>query len=192
MYYKPDSNQLIEDTTLITDYGLFPGKPEFLIQYGFYYVYDVPLQYDWLTQRLVKGDVKKINGGEFYEFPYTIEDLTEEEIGNNRNQKKTLDWAPIREKRDNLLKESDYTQILDANLVSDEDKILWFKYRQELRDLPEKFDDVSRVVWPKSPKEEKEEAERENMTYPPDNYNVGQRPTLPESVVVGMGTTPSS
>lgn len=191
MYYKPDSDQLIDDTSLITVHGLVPGKPEVLIQYGFYHVRDIAPEYDWVTQRLVRGQVKKIDGGEYYEFPYTIENLTQEEIEVNIQKKRELEWDPIREERNKLLEKSDYTQISDANLLSEEEKILWKNYRQKLRDLPQNFVEVVDIIWPKNPDQEKEEFELQNLEYPPNDYNVGERPFLPEGYMVGVGSTPA-
>lgn len=53
----------------------------------------------------------------------------------------------IREKRNKLLLESDWTQISDVNA----NKLAWETYRQELRDLPTNIRDVGDVVWPTPP-----------------------------------------
>lgn len=191
MYYKPDSDQIIDDTSLITVHGLVPSKPEVLIQYGFYHVRDIPPEYEWVTQRLVRGQIKKIDGGEYYEFPYAIENLTQEEIEVNIQKRRELEWDPIREERNKLLEKSDYTQISDVNLISEEQKTLWKNYRQKLRDLPQNFVEVIDIVWPKNPDQEKEEFELQNIPYPPDNYNIGERPFLPYGYMVGVGSTPA-
>lgn len=47
-------------------------------------------------------------------------------------------WFRLREKRDGLLKASDWTQMPDSPL-SDTKKAEWAAYRQELRDLPGKW-----------------------------------------------------
>jgi len=55
--------------------------------------------------------------------------------------------------RNNLLKNSDYTQFNDSPL-SDEEKAAWATYRQELRDLMSNLDDldhVDEVTWPIEP-----------------------------------------
>ena len=55
--------------------------------------------------------------------------------------------------RNNLLKHSDYTQFNDSPL-SDEEKVAWAAYRQELRDLMSNLDDldhVDEVTWPVEP-----------------------------------------
>lgn len=59
-------------------------------------------------------------------------------------------WAVIRQKRNELLKNCDWTQLADATL-SEEKKQTWLTYRQALRDLPQSYDDPEKVVWPELP-----------------------------------------
>tara|TARA_R110000803_G_scaffold101771_2_gene169769 strand:- start:79 stop:447 length:369 start_codon:yes stop_codon:yes gene_type:complete len=56
----------------------------------------------------------------------------------------------LRRKRDELLKESDWTQSKDLTLTNDE---AWKKYRQELRDLPQTITDIAgnEVEYPSKP-----------------------------------------
>ena len=151
MYYQPSSNQLISDADLTLRYNLRPGAHDILLGYGFHYVQDTPPDYDWITQRLVKGEVEPIENSPYFQFPYTIEELTEEEIAINREKKRQLDWIPFREQRDQLLRDSDWTQISDYALVSEEEKVLWAEYRQALRDLPETYPNSEDIVWPTKP-----------------------------------------
>lgn len=65
-----------------------------------------------------------------------------------KEPKKTM--GEIRQKRDQLLKESDWTQMPDSPL-SDEIKQLWKAYRQDLRDLPNQYDDADKVKFPDKP-----------------------------------------
>jgi len=62
--------------------------------------------------------------------------------------KKDVEFVNVRSKRTALLLESDYTQLPDYNKS---DKEAWAKYRQELKDLPNKFSSVEEVVWPTKP-----------------------------------------
>jgi hypothetical protein len=55
----------------------------------------------------------------------------------------------IRQQRDQLLKESDYTDLLNAPL-DPEVKNQWVIYRQQLRDFPETCDPTN-PVWPEKP-----------------------------------------
>jgi hypothetical protein len=56
-------------------------------------------------------------------------------------------WAIIRGKRNKLLSDSDWTQLADASLNS-EQKQAWAVYRQALRNLPSSFSTNEEVVWP--------------------------------------------
>ena len=58
----------------------------------------------------------------------------------------------LRGKRDELLAKSDWTQTSDSPL-SDEQKAEWRTYRQQLRDLPEKYDHPVWCKYPDMPKE---------------------------------------
>jgi hypothetical protein len=58
-------------------------------------------------------------------------------------------WEQIRGQRDFLLKDSDWSVASDA--TPKPSKEAWLTYRQELRDLPQNFEDPSEVVWPNKP-----------------------------------------
>lgn len=72
-----------------------------------------------------------------------VEELTEAELTQKANQK----WDRIRNKRNYLLSESDWTQVADAP----GDKAAWATYRQALRDLPSTGTDPDALTWPTSP-----------------------------------------
>ena len=57
-------------------------------------------------------------------------------------------WEPIREKRDNLLSQSDWTQLSDVQVGN---KSQWAEYRQKLRDITKDFQNPQEVVWPVKP-----------------------------------------
>ena len=56
-------------------------------------------------------------------------------------------WGEIREKRDDLLLETDWTQNPD---VPDATKAKWQTYRQALRDIPSQSDPYN-ITWPTKP-----------------------------------------
>lgn len=58
--------------------------------------------------------------------------------------------AGIRVERTRLLGLCDWTQAVDAPL-DDAQKQAWQTYRQELRDLTQKYTSPDQVVWPKRP-----------------------------------------
>lgn len=65
--------------------------------------------------------------------------------------KKTPKWETLRDKRDQLLLESDWTQLLDAPIDA-ATQARWATYRQTLRDLPQTYPTPDDVVWPTPPK----------------------------------------
>lgn len=57
----------------------------------------------------------------------------------------------IREKRNEILKLTDYNDSYSNYLRNNKDYLIWQAYRQELRDLPEQENFPCNVVWPASP-----------------------------------------
>ena len=79
-------------------------------------------------------------------------DLTDDEITalNDRIEAHDLDLSDIRDTRNALLKNSDWTQIADVTLdghTAEE----WRTYRQALKDIPQNHTRASEVVWPNDP-----------------------------------------
>lgn len=99
--------------------------------------------HDRLTQRLVPCD-PVIEG----DWVYTMEvkDMTAEEVQADKNS--AMDQ--IRSQRNQLLAQSDYTQIPDNPNPKKAD---WATYRQTLRDLPANISGDPRIFsdWPKNP-----------------------------------------
>ena len=60
-------------------------------------------------------------------------------------------WPEIRQMRDRLLKESDWTQIPDCS-ISQTEKDQWKTYRHMLRDIPQTNLRSDEIVWPDEPK----------------------------------------
>ena len=59
-------------------------------------------------------------------------------------------WRVVRGNRDDLLRKSDWTAVTDT-VLSEADQTAWAEYRQELRDIPQTYDDADDVVWPDAP-----------------------------------------
>ena len=59
------------------------------------------------------------------------------------------DWDLVREKRDCLLKNSDWAMTTGATI----DQAQWSAYREKLRDIPQTYKDkeTSEIVWPTAP-----------------------------------------
>jgi hypothetical protein len=75
--------------------------------------------------------------------------------------KKTLDdawpqvqhdvkWDAVRAERDRRLAACDWTQLAD-NALAAPDIAAWAAYRQQLRDIPQDYNDPDLVVWPEKP-----------------------------------------
>ena len=60
----------------------------------------------------------------------------------------TFLWEKLRVERDDLLFDSDWTQVRDITLANDND---WKTYRQALRDLPANTSDPANPTWPTKP-----------------------------------------
>jgi len=81
---------------------------------------------------------------------YTVVDgqpvkISDEIINNN---KKFTAFVEIRNKRNGLLLDSDYTQLDD---IPAEKKALWTEYRQKLRDITEDVTDPNTITFPDPP-----------------------------------------
>jgi uncharacterized protein YjiS (DUF1127 family) len=82
--------------------------------------------------------------------------LTEEQLFNEcerllrEQQGVTTTWDSVRRKRNQLLTQSDWTQLADAPLTQ-EQKNAWAVYRQALRDVPSSAATPEEVVWPTAP-----------------------------------------
>ncbi|ELX7527401.1 phage tail assembly chaperone [Vibrio parahaemolyticus] len=61
-----------------------------------------------------------------------------------------IQWNEIRNYRDYLIAQSDFSQMSDSQLT-DEKKAEFAVYRQELRDIPQNVSDPDDVVWPVKP-----------------------------------------
>lgn len=101
---------------------------------------DFPLDEYWIFDTYEDELTKCVDG--------VVQELLETEI-NNLNSDKNLD--EFRSDRNNLLAETDWTQVPDSPL-SDVVRIQWQTYRQQLRDMPQAdgFDPLN-PTWPTSP-----------------------------------------
>ncbi|BDB18006.1 hypothetical protein cym2001_13710 [Pseudomonas sp. CYM-20-01] len=61
-----------------------------------------------------------------------------------------VEWAAIRARRDQLLRNTDFTQLLDYP-ATDAQRVEIVAYRKALRDIPEQAGDPSQLTWPVLP-----------------------------------------
>lgn len=66
----------------------------------------------------------------------------------NKEKEEQHKWELIRSERNALLSECDWTQLPD-NALSEAEKEIFAKYRQDLRDIPQNFKSADKVIWPK-------------------------------------------
>lgn len=75
-------------------------------------------------------------------------------------QARGMFFNALRQRRDQLLRESDWTQVTDLQSIKpDQWKLAWAQYRQQLRDLPEQYEnppldeaiDFDQIAWPQVP-----------------------------------------
>jgi len=91
--------------------------------------------------------IVNVQTGEVTTVPLTAEEIAEREA-YERDVLPGLQWQSLRQRRDQLLAESDWTQSRDLNLANDTE---WIAYRQALRDLPANTADPSNPAWPVKP-----------------------------------------
>ena len=97
--------------------------------------------HDRLTQKLIS--CAPYDDGEFVSMAQ-VESLTSDEIQAAKNSA----MANIRNQRNQLLKDCDWTQIADSTA----DKTAWATYRQALRDLPATITEPRTFAdWPHNP-----------------------------------------
>ena len=68
-----------------------------------------------------------------------VEPLTQEEL----DQRVVTQWQVVRNQRNQMLKDTDWTQVSDSPV----DKAAWATYRQALRDITTQADPFN-IVWP--------------------------------------------
>jgi hypothetical protein len=101
-----------------------------------YYVITVWKPYNHATEKLVPATPHLYEG---MCCTVDVEPKTEQEL----KERVSNEWTAIRQQRNRLLAESDWTQLADS--PADKDK--WAVYRQELRDITIQEDPFS-IIWP--------------------------------------------
>jgi hypothetical protein len=115
---------------------------DILENFGVYYVHAVNTNDDY-TKNIVEDT--PILSGSVYIQSWVISDATEEEI----NIKKEEKWIEIRDIRDSLLVQSDWTQFQDSPITGSK-LTEWQTYRQSLRDITNQSNPFS-LTWPTKP-----------------------------------------
>ncbi len=127
--WKNVSNFHLFDTDFLKEYGWYPFR-----------FVEAPD----MNNSVISGSYFEINEDEVVEYQ-TRRPKTEEEIQEEIEQK----WRGIRERRNRLLFECDWTQLSDSPLGEDK-REAWKMYRQELRDITN-YASPDEVIWPIEP-----------------------------------------
>ena len=104
---------------------------------------DIPLLYKKLEELKQYIDEKTANLSaeilRLQEFAFECDILLQPDSG----------WEIVRKKRDFLLRSTDWTMVQGSTV----DQREWSSYRQQLRDLPQRFKgaEMADLVWPKQP-----------------------------------------
>lgn len=113
---------------------------ESLVEWNMYVVTPTPMPNDY-TKNIIEGTPVLTNGVYYQNWIQTNSSQTEIDY-KLENQ-----WFIIREIRNQLLMECDWTQLTD---VSAETKAIWSEYRQSLRDITSQTNPFS-ITWPVKP-----------------------------------------
>jgi hypothetical protein len=122
-----------------TSFGDRGPSLEWIAEQG-YYVISVWKPYDHATEKLVLAAPHLCNGMCCL---VAVEPLTADEL----KARVATQWAAIRAQRNQMLKDTDWTQVADAPV----DNLTWAIYRQELRDITTQADPF-KITWPKEGK----------------------------------------
>jgi hypothetical protein len=113
---------------------------EHLIEWDMYEVEFTPAPTDY-TKNIIEGTPTLIDGKYYQNWVQT--NATESEIQQRLEDK----WFEVREIRNQLLQECDWTQLSD---IPTETKNIWSNYRQELRDVTNQSNPFN-INWPVKP-----------------------------------------
>jgi hypothetical protein len=140
----------------ISGLNLSKSNTDFLLSIGWYSVEKQDILYDEKTHKIT-GYNYTIESNKVVETPI-IELYTPQEILDKNANEKYIFYQYLRDMRDNLLKDSDWTQCVDIQLKNSTEWIdAWKNYRQQLRDLPQYYVqvetyDINSILWPIKPK----------------------------------------
>lgn len=109
-------------------------------------------QEHFLSQELLQKWLDEEKTRPYWDNTYSEEiiDLRPESQPDYEQKQLELAWLELRNKRNLLLTQCDYTQLADSPF-SAEKKQEWAEYRQELRDLPDNTLDPLNPIFPLKP-----------------------------------------
>lgn len=139
----------------IVDYPIYEGDLKNLVGYvdsphtqfecpdGYIVIEDAPYPTIEIgPKQTIVDDTPQIIDGKWTRV-WTVRDVTEEEL----QFRVQIISDQVRKKRNQLLYETDWTQLAD----SPADSSFWSSYRQQLRDIPEQEGFPWEIIWPELP-----------------------------------------
>jgi hypothetical protein len=147
----------IKDNQVVTGPRILPENWENVS--NFYLLpNDIIKTYGWVPYIKVTDDkpvIMSVNREVFEDRvvdTFITRDKTQEEIEEENNEILQNKWNDIRRQRNELLSESDRYALIDVwNSLSEAKQQEWSTYRQQLRDLPQNYNDPDAVVFPTVP-----------------------------------------
>jgi len=147
----------IKDNQVVTGPRILPENWENVS--NFYLLpNDIIKTYGWVPYIKVTDDkpvIMSVNREVFEDRvvdTFITRDKTQEEIEEENNEILQNKWNDIRRQRNELLSESDRYALIDVwNSLSEAKQQEWSTYRQQLRDLPQNYNDPDTVVFPTVP-----------------------------------------
>ena len=112
------------------------------------------LQYDINTENYLNGyfddSENYVENGQIIEipakpFPYYVFNWDTKQWFDPRTDE--TQWIIVKDQRDELLNQSDWTQLPDVSITN---KDQWITYRQQLRDITTQTDPFN-IIWPSKP-----------------------------------------
>ena len=136
--YPYSLQQFRRDNNTYTFPAVIPN--ETLSDFGVFEVLQTPKPNDY-TKNISEGTPTLTDGVYYQNWVQTNASDSEKEL------RLAIKWSEIRELRNQLLSECDWTQLGD---VSESIKTSYQSYRQDLRDITSQLDPFS-IVWPEKP-----------------------------------------
>jgi len=117
-----------------------------LLALGWYWVENISDHHDYDTQYIAGYDYEILE--DYVKQIPDIRTYTPEELAERKIQHKESMMDQLRRERDDKLRECDWTQVNDVlELCGEEWVNSWRVYRQQLRDLPEIYDEMDVDTW---------------------------------------------
>lgn len=122
----------------------FPIKmsDELCAEYDMYRVHPTPKPIVEWDKDVVIGIPEYVN--EKYFQTWIVRDIEDWE----KNERISNQWKIVRDSRNQLLTESDWTQLPDVNLPN---KLEWVEYRENLRNITNQTENPFDIMWPNKP-----------------------------------------